>query len=215
MVRVPFLALVLAVVPVGVLAAQSEQAPAPIERIPAENTTPSPSASSQPANTGAPAPVPADLQHFGFDALVQGPVAQSSFTFDRSMLSLADGFVGNSDEETRRVMAGLNSITVHNYHMRDGAEYDPSAFGAIEESFDASHWKHLVNGNSHSGGTLTDLWLRFDGMNIRNVVVLTRSQRDMNFISVDCVLRPLDLLHLSGHFGIPKVDQSAVMVPAH
>jgi hypothetical protein len=26
-------------------------------------------------------------------------------------------------------------------------------------------------------------------------------------------LRPLDLLHLSGKFGIPKVDPSAVMVP--
>ena len=37
----------------------------------------------------------------------------------------------------------------------------------------------------------------------------------MNVIAVNCDLRPLDLLHLSGHFGIPKVDESAVMVPAH
>jgi hypothetical protein len=27
-------------------------------------------------------------------------------------------------------------------------------------------------------------------------------------------LHPLDLLHLSGHFGIPRVDPDAVMVPA-
>jgi hypothetical protein len=36
----------------------------------------------------------------------------------------------------------------------------------------------------------------------------------MNLIQVSCLLRPLDLLHLSGHFGIPKVDPDAVMVPA-
>jgi hypothetical protein len=36
----------------------------------------------------------------------------------------------------------------------------------------------------------------------------------MNLIQVAGDLRPLDLLHLSGHFGIPKVDPSAVMVPA-
>jgi hypothetical protein len=36
----------------------------------------------------------------------------------------------------------------------------------------------------------------------------------MNVIEVSGELRPLDLVHLSGHFGIPKVDPEAVMVPA-
>lgn len=44
--------------------------------------------------------------------------------------------------------------------------------------------------------------------------MLVRSSRDMNLIQVAGDLRPLDLLHLSGHFGIPKIDPGAVMVPA-
>jgi len=36
----------------------------------------------------------------------------------------------------------------------------------------------------------------------------------MSIIEVAGILKPLDLVHLSGHFGIPKVDPSAVMVPA-
>ena len=44
--------------------------------------------------------------------------------------------------------------------------------------------------------------------------MLIRSPRDMNVIQVSGDLRPLDLIHLSGHFGIPKVDPDAVMVPA-
>jgi hypothetical protein len=36
----------------------------------------------------------------------------------------------------------------------------------------------------------------------------------MSVIEVSGALRPLDLVHLSGHLGIPKVDPNAVMVPA-
>lgn len=161
-----------------------------------------------------PPSVPADQQHFGFDALIQGPSAQSSFTFDRSMLSLADAWLASSNPDARRVVAGLNSIAVHNYHLRDDADYNLSVWPMIEDQFRAGNWKHLVNANSKSGGIQTDMWMRFEGANIRNVVVLTRSIHDMNSIVVDCTLRPLDLLHLSGHFGIPKVDENAIMVPA-
>ena len=47
-----------------------------------------------------------------------------------------------------------------------------------------------------------------------DVTVLVRSPRDMNLIQIAGALRPLDFIHLSGHFGIPKVDPNAVMVPA-
>jgi hypothetical protein len=61
---------------------------------------------------------------------------------------------------------------------------------------------------------ITDLWLHNSGADINGVTVLTRSPRDMSVIQITCELRPLDLVHLSGHFGIPKVDPNAVMVPA-
>ena len=35
----------------------------------------------------------------------------------------------------------------------------------------------------------------------------------MNVIRITGDLRPLDLLHLAGHFGIPKVSPDAIMVP--
>ena len=62
--------------------------------------------------------------------------------------------------------------------------------------------------------TLTDLWLHYEGGEIDGVTVVIRARRQMTVIEVSGVLRPLDLVHLSGHFGIPKVDPNAVMVPA-
>jgi hypothetical protein len=61
---------------------------------------------------------------------------------------------------------------------------------------------------------LTDLWLHFRGAEIDDVTVLVRGPKNMSLIEVSGALRPLDLVHLSGHFGIPKVDPDAVMVPA-
>ncbi len=63
-------------------------------------------------------------------------------------------------------------------------------------------------------GTLADVWLHNDGTNIDSVVVLLRAPKQMSVIEVSGTLKPLDLVHLSGHFGIPKVDPGAVMVPA-
>lgn len=139
----------------------------------------------------------------------------TSFTFDRSMLSAADAFLNGGDEQTRRVVAGLNSITVKTYHARDFARYDPGALGFIDSQYRAAGWKHLVNANGSASANMTDMWLHFSGANINGVTVLSRGDKTMSVVSVDCTLRPLDLLHLGGHFGIPKVDENAVMVPAH
>jgi hypothetical protein len=140
----------------------------------------------------------------------------TSFTFDHDMLQSAVGFL--NDGEGRPIQ--LNSITVENYRYHEPAFYIPENMHALVASFDAAGWKHLVD--QHAGPRaattpqkpLTDLWLHFTGADIDNVMVLVRGGRQMSVIEVSGQLRPLDLVHLSGHFGIPKVDPDAVMVPA-
>ena len=132
----------------------------------------------------------------------------TSFTFDHDMLQSAVGFL--NDGEGRPIQ--LNSITVENYRYHEPAFYIPENMHALVASFDAAGWKHLVD--QHAGPRaaatpqkpLTDLWLHFTGADIDNVMVLVRGGRQMSVIEVSGQLRPLDLVHLSGHFGIPKVD---------
>lgn len=161
----------------------------------------------------AQAPYPPPPQAFA--SIVRQAPQESSFTLDRSMLAAADGFLNGTSPDGRRIAAGLNSITFTNFHYRDFAGYDAAAFSSLNAAYEASGFHHMVNANQNSRAPmLTDLWLRTQGAMVTNVVVLTRGDRNMNAISVDCNLRPLDLLHLSGHFGLPQVDASAVMVPA-
>jgi hypothetical protein len=140
----------------------------------------------------------------------------TSFTFDHDLLQSAAGFLSDGEGKPLR----LNSITLENYRYRAPAFYLPESMHALVASFNAAGWKHLVDQHvSPREATtpqrpLTDLWLHFSGPDIDNVMVLVRGTRQMSVVEVSGQLRPLDLVHLGGHFGIPKVDPGAVMVPS-
>ena len=172
----------------------------------------------QPPAGPPPPPMPTMPQQVA--SLADQPATHSSFTFDRAMLESAQGMIGTDATDARRIVAGLNSITVDTYHFQQPAFYAPEGMATLVATFDAAGWKHLVNAHATTGQSaqpsqpMTDLWLHFRGGDIDDVAVLSRGPRTMNLVQVAGDLRPLDLLHLSGHFGIPRVDPNAVMVPA-
>ena len=148
------------------------------------------------------------------------PGTHVSFTFDRSMLEFAGSFIDSGAPDGKRAIAALNSITVDTYRYPRPAFYTPEVMASIIDTYHAAGWKHLVDANATPAAgaspksTITDLWLHFRNGEIDDVTVLVRAPRTMNLIQISGALRPLDLVHLSGHFGIPKVDPNAVMVPA-
>jgi hypothetical protein len=166
-----------------------------------------------------PAGRPADLQSALMN-LADQPAAHTSFSFDRSELQIAQNLLESNGMDANRAPAALTGISVDNYRYPRPAFYLPETMASIIANYHAAGWKHLVDGNQNPANTaqphstVTDLWLHFAGPDITGITVLTRSPRDMSVIQIACELRPLDLVHLSGHFGIPKVDPNAVMVPA-
>ena len=152
--------------------------------------------------------------------LADVPATHTSFTFDRSMMEAADQIMDQNGVDGRRLTAAVNSITVQTFRYQRPAFYTPEVMTNIIQTYSAAGWKHLVNANTTPGQSaqpsamMTDLWLHFRGTEIDDVTVLMRAPKNMNLIEVSGLLRPLDLVHLSGHFGIPKVDPSAVMVAA-
>ncbi|HEX4154461.1 MAG TPA: hypothetical protein VHY48_02495 [Acidobacteriaceae bacterium] len=139
------------------------------------------------------------------------PATHTAVTFDRGMLESMLG------EEP---VASLNGITFESFRYHESAFYIPENLAALRHDFAAAGWKHLVESNAGPRAStepakpITDMWFHFQGDEIDGVTVLVRARRQMNVIEVSGLLRPLDLVHLSGHFGIPKVDPNAVMVPA-
>lgn len=141
---------------------------------------------------------------------------RTDFTFDRTMLALANNFI--DDEDTRRAVAKLNGISVHSYKFSMPGLYDPGNLEAVRQQYHDHGWKHLVTSTSiHDPDNLgrTDVWIRFEHANVEGAVVMLASPTNINLIAINGTLSPLDLFHLRGHFGIPKFQDDHLADQQH
>ena len=125
------------------------------------------------------------------------------------MLAAAAGLMQGSDADFNHAINKLDGVSVH--LLRFGAEgmADPAMVAAVREAYHLRGWKHVVT-TTNSGTPLhngvTDVWLVMDGANLRGAVVLAETPKSLTLVTVAGNLSPADLLHLRGHFGIPRFE---------
>jgi hypothetical protein len=147
----------------------------------------------------------------GIESLGQNASSRTEFTLDHSMLVFASK-LDQDDEDLRRVIAGVNGVSVHSYRFPKPGMYDAEILNSVRQQFHAAGWQHMVSTHDKNGGSgATDLWVHFENKAIRNVAVLLAGEKQLNLIAVSGSISPLDLFHLSGHFGIPKIEGGAVV----
>lgn len=180
----------------------------------AQNSYPAQKPSPYSAQPPYPAQRPYPAQPYPDDNWVPNAMAalganasfHTDFTLDRQMLrGLANGFYGDQDGE--RIVASLRSISLHIYHYPGPDMYDPAALNAVRRAYDARGWTHLVASKDHIENPeagRTDLWINFRNTNVEGMTVLVQNPFTLNLIVINGTLSPLDLLHLRGHFGIPR-----------
>jgi Domain of unknown function (DUF4252) len=148
----------------------------------------------------------------GIEGLRQSASSKTEFALDHSMLVFASK-LDPDNEDLRRVIAGVNGVSVHSFHFPRPWMYDPDALGSVNEEYHAAGWKQLVNQHEKDGGPgVTDVWMRFENNAISNIAILAARSTEVNFVVVSGSISPLDLSHLGGHFGIPKIE-GGVLVP--
>jgi hypothetical protein len=148
----------------------------------------------------------------GIEVLRQSASSKTEFTLDHSMLVFASRLEPDN-EDLRRVIAGVSGVSVHDYRFPQPWTYDPEVLNSVNEEYHAAGWKQLVNKHEKGGGGgVTDLWIRFENKVISNVAILLARSNEINLIVVSGSISPLDLSHLGGHFGIPKIE-GGVLVP--
>jgi hypothetical protein len=170
-------------------------------------------AAAQPTNTATEQSYPDDNWiPRGMDALGRRATFHTDFTFDKSMLEMANNFVG--DDETRSVVAKLRGISVHSYKFSAPGMYDPGALEAVRAQYHDRGWKHLVTSQSYVARpeqARTDVWVRFEHGNVEGMVLLVANQTNLNLVAINGTISPLELLHLRGHFGIPKFSGDSLV----
>jgi hypothetical protein len=136
-------------------------------------------------------------------------VAKENFTLDRTMLSAAAAMMSNSDDDVKQAIAKLDGVSVHTLRFAGSSSADPAQVEAIRQAYHLRGWKHVVSTASTGGAVhdnITDVWVVMDGANLRGAVVLVDTPKSLTLATVAGNLDPVDLLHLRGHFGIPRFD---------
>jgi hypothetical protein len=156
-----------------------------------------------------PNPVPLDWVPPALAQLSSVAPVKSNFTLDRTMLGVAAGLVPDSDAPARQAINKLDGVSIHTMRFGEGGIPDERAVEAIRAAYHLRGWKHLVTtsdrgGPAHNG--TTDVWVVLDGANVRGAVVLAETPRSLTLVTVAGNLSPVDLMHLRGHFGIPRLD---------
>ena len=143
-------------------------------------------------------------------------VAKESFTLDRTMLAAAAGIMPDTDDEVRQAVAKLDGVSVHLLRFGAPDTVDRGQIEAIRSAYHLRGWKHVVS-SSNTGGPVhdnkTDVWVVMDGANLRGAVVLVATPKSLTLATVAGNLDPVDLLHLRGHFGIPRFEGDGLKNP--
>ncbi|HEX5233960.1 MAG TPA: hypothetical protein VFW25_01375 [Silvibacterium sp.] len=143
------------------------------------------------------------------EALARRATFHTDFTFDRQMLQLASGLTG--DQETQRVVAKLRGVSVHLFRYSQPGLYNPAALETIGAQYSQRGWQHLSNAHSSTSGEhtgRTDVWVRLDHGNVEGMALLLSNPTNVDVVVVNGTLSPLDLMHLRGHFGIPRAQNN-------
>jgi hypothetical protein len=148
----------------------------------------------------------------GIDELRQGASSKTEFTLDHSMLILASKLDPNN-EDLRRVIAGVSGVSVHNFRYAKPGTFDPQAVGSVRDDYRSAGWKQVMNKSEKNGGLgMTDVWVRLENNAISNVAILVAKSSEVDFFEVSGSISPIDIAHLGGHFGLPKIE-GGVEVP--
>jgi len=156
---------------------------------------------------------PVDEMPSGIEALRQGASSRTEFTLDHSMLILASKLDSN-DEDLVRVIAGVSGVSVHRYRFAGPWAYNMDALRSVKDGYHSAGWMQLVNKHDKDGlPGATDLWIRWQNDVISNIAILVARSEEVTFVEIAGSISPLDLSHLGGHFGIPKIG-GGVRVPS-
>jgi hypothetical protein len=124
------------------------------------------------------------------------------------MLALASNLT-TLDPQARAAVARLNGVAVHLYRFQQPRSYDPGAVEAIRAHLVSQQDQPADSRNGRRNEAVlepgrTDVWLDMHGTSPAGAAILLAGPSNVSFIVVSGDIDTLSLLHLRGHFGIPR-----------
>ena len=95
-----------------------------------------------PVSSSPPQAVQQNWFPIAIEGLGQNASSRTEFTLDHNMVVLASK-ADQGDDSLRRVIAGVDGISVHHFKFQGTGMYDPQVLNAVRHDYQLAGWQHL------------------------------------------------------------------------
>jgi hypothetical protein len=133
-------------------------------------------------------------------------------TLDGALLKFAGRFLSGNDTDqakTKKILSGLESITVRSFEFSSEGQYDKADVDAIRAQVKGPQWSRIVGVTSRKDGEKVDVYFKDAGNgNLGGMLLLCAEPMELTIVNIVGTLDPSELAGLWGHFGVPDFDFS-------
>jgi Domain of unknown function (DUF4252) len=149
----------------------------------------------------------------GMEKLAAKAQESVDVTLDSHMLKMASQVLSSTDKDqakAKKLLAGLENLTVRSYQFGAEGEYSPADLDAIRAQLKMPEWSRIVGVKSKAGDN-ADVYIKVtaDGI-IGGVVVIAAEPKEFTFVSITGRLDLAQLAELGGHYHIPELDPASL-----
>ena len=109
----------------------------------------------------------------------------------------------------KRLMAGLDSVTVRSYEFDGTGEYTKADVDSVRAQLQPPAWSRVVGVTSKRNSEDADVYVRTESNgNLGGIVIIAADPRELTIVHVAGNIDPAQLSDLGGRWHIPRLDVS-------
>ncbi len=148
------------------------------------------------------------LDHDVFDRLAQKAKSKVEINLSADLLKFAAGMFEDPDDKDaarlKRVISGLNSITVRNYEFKSKGDYSPEDVRIIHQQIQAMNWNRVVDATDKEEEEHSEVYIMPGKTKPGGVFILVTEPLELTMVYILGNIDVNDLAALED-LGVPDV----------
>jgi hypothetical protein len=128
-----------------------------------------------------------------------------------STLQFAAKFLDSNDPDeakVKKLIAGIDGIFVRSFEFKKDGEWSAADLEAVRSQLKSPDWSRIVGFKSESDGQ-AEVYVRTDSkQKVTGVTIVVAEAREFTVVNLAGAIDMDSLADLSGHFGMPKLEQA-------
>jgi hypothetical protein len=128
-----------------------------------------------------------------------------------STLQFAAKFLDSSDPEeakVKKLLVGIEGIYIRHFEFKQDGQWTQADMESVRTQLKAPEWSRIVGYKSAEEGENADIYIRTENKKVSGVAILSTGAREFTVVNIAGSIDLDSLADLSGHLGLPRLEQT-------